>query len=150
MSLVFFLCPFLLKLQSWSEGLRHFVFQVRKMQFKLTLFPLDSVGCYKSTLPGGMGKNLVKAVFMSVFCRCFAGWLQNSQLQIPYKNTWKRGGVPEPFGQDSICPNVKGRYSLERSILGCLFHSWQNRGFLQVWVWFGKLLLRYFDKRVIR
>ena len=69
MSLVFFLCLFLLKLQSRSEGLRHFVFQVRKMQFKLTLFPLDNVGCYKSTLLGGMGKNLVKAVFMSVFCR---------------------------------------------------------------------------------
>ena len=66
MSLVFFLCPFLLKLQSWSEGLRYFVFEVRKMQFKLTLFPLDNGGCNKSTLLGGMGKNLVKAVFISV------------------------------------------------------------------------------------
>ena len=40
---------------------------------------------------GGLGENLVKAVFMSVYCRLAA---------IPYKNTWKRGGVPKPFGQD--------------------------------------------------
>ena len=104
MSLVFFLCPFLLKLQSWSEGLRHFVFQVRKMQFKLTLFPLDSVGCYKSTLPGGMGKNLVKAVFMSVFCRLASKLPASNSVQ---KHLKKRR-CPRAFWPGFYLPEREG------------------------------------------
>ena len=41
---------------------------------------------------GGWGKNLVKAVFMSVYRRLAANPIQN--------HVKKRGGVPKPFRQD--------------------------------------------------
>lgn len=41
---------------------------------------------------GGWARNR-KVVFMRVYC--IAGW-----LQIPYKNTLKKGGLPKPFFQD--------------------------------------------------
>ena len=67
--------------------------------------PLNSVGCYKSNTfyisctlygpqlcLGGWGKNLVKAVFMSVYRKCVAA---NS-----IQNQVKKGRCPKPFGQD--------------------------------------------------
>ena len=66
--------------------------------------PLNSVGCYKSNTfyisftlygpqlcLGGWGKNLVKAVFMSVYRKLAANSIQNQV---------KKGRCPKPFGQD--------------------------------------------------
>ena len=66
--------------------------------------PLNSVGCYKSNTfyisftlygpqlcLGGWGKNLVKAVFMSVYRKLAASSIQNQV---------KKGRCPKPFGQD--------------------------------------------------
>ena len=66
--------------------------------------PLNSVGCYKSNTfyisctlygpqlcLGGWGKNLVKAVFMSVYRKLAANSIQNKV---------KKGRCPKPFGQD--------------------------------------------------
>ena len=66
--------------------------------------PLNSVGCYKSNTfyisctlygpqlcLGGWGKNLVKAVFMSVYRKLAANSIQNQV---------KKWRCPKPFGQD--------------------------------------------------
>ena len=66
--------------------------------------PLNSVGCYKSNTfyisctlygpqlcLGGWGKNLVKAVFMSVYRKLAANSIQNQV---------KKERCPKPFGQD--------------------------------------------------
>ena len=66
--------------------------------------PLNSVGCYKSNTfyisctlygpqlcLGGWGKNLVKAVFMSVYRKLAANSIQNQVT---------KGRCPKPFGQD--------------------------------------------------
>ena len=66
--------------------------------------PLNSVGCYKSNTfyisctlygpqlcLGGWGKNLVKAVFMSVYRKLAANSIQNQV---------NKGRCPKPFDQD--------------------------------------------------
>ena len=45
---------------------------------------------------GGWGKNLVKAVFKSVYCRLAASSIQKHV---------KKGRCPKPFGHDCRCDN---------------------------------------------
>ena len=115
--------------------------------------PLNSVGCYKSntfyiscTLYGpqlrlaGVGENLVKVVFMSMYHRLAA--------LVPYKTKWKRGGVPTPFGQDCSCARLVKQHShslySSSCVKGWVYNDWSSNlsvcvGFL--WIIIPSLLL---------
>ena len=81
------------------------LFQVRKMQFKLTPSPLDSVGWHESvtfsiscTREGGGGwlglkKNFLNAVFMGVYSRLAKNYIQKRLKK------WRRPKTQEPNEQ---------------------------------------------------
>ena len=84
------------------------MFQVGKMQFKLTPYPWTVLAVTSQTLVtylahikdlnfvggggGGWGKNLVKPVFMSVYCKLAANSIQK------HVKRGRGGGIPKPFG----------------------------------------------------
>ena len=62
------------------KHLGHFVFQVKKMEFGLSLLPSRcTVLCVTRQTPfGEVGGNLVQAVFMSVYCLLAANPIQKT------------------------------------------------------------------------
>ena len=80
------------------------LFQVRKMQFKLSPSPLDSVGCHESVTfsisciregagLGGLKKNFLNAVFMGVYSRLAKNYIQKRLKK------WRRPKTQEPNEQ---------------------------------------------------